>query len=56
MLGVDVRYNAGLVDIREIKLPNTSQRNSNINVLVSIGYKLWNDSGNSAPAKSEEKK
>lgn len=56
MLGVDLRYNAGLVDVREVKLPNTSQKNSNINVLVSIGYKLWNDSGNSAPAKSEEKK
>jgi opacity protein-like surface antigen len=56
MIGVDVRYNAGLVDIREIKLANTSQKNSNINVLLSVGYKLWSDVGSAPAGKPEEKK
>lgn len=55
ILGVDVRYNAGVVDIREVRLANTSQRNNNINVLVSLGYRLWSDMGGAEAPKPEAK-
>ena len=55
ILGLDARYSFGLVDLRENKIADLSQKNSTISVFLTLGYRFWNDASSSNEKPTESK-